>query len=39
MAKALQSLDETYGGIERYLLGPCGMSRTALNALKTALIT
>jgi protein-tyrosine phosphatase len=39
MAKALESLDETYAGIERYLLGPCGMSRPALNALKAALIT
>jgi protein-tyrosine phosphatase len=39
MARALEELDETYAGIESYLLGPCGMSPATLNALKTALVT
>jgi protein-tyrosine phosphatase len=39
MEKALMVLDETYGGIESYLLGPGRMSPVRLAALKTALAT
>lgn len=38
MAQALDELDETYGGIESYLLGPGGMRPAALAALRTALV-
>lgn len=39
MASALEHLDDSYVGIENYLLGPCGMSQMTLNALKAALVT
>lgn len=39
MAQALESLDETYDGIDGYLLGPCGMTSVRLSALSTALVT
>ena len=39
MAQALESLDETYDGIDSYLLGPCGMTSARLSALRTALVT
>lgn len=38
MATALSELDETYAGIDSYLLGPAGMSPGALDALRSALI-
>jgi hypothetical protein len=38
MATALAELDETYGGIESYLLGPCQMEPAALQAVKKVLI-
>jgi protein-tyrosine phosphatase len=39
MEKALMVLDETYGGIESYLLGPGRMSPVRLAALRAALAT
>ena len=39
MAKALDDLDRTYGGIESYLLGPGGMSPAAFHAFRAALVT
>jgi protein-tyrosine phosphatase len=39
LAEVLGDLDETYAGIERYLLGACGMSPATLCALKTALVS
>ncbi len=39
MAKALETLNESYAGAESYLLGPGGMSPATLNVLKTALLT
>lgn len=38
MARALRELDETYGGVEAYLLGPCGMNAAAVHALQTGLV-
>lgn len=38
LAQALGELDETYAGIEGYLLGPGGMRPTTLAALRTALL-
>lgn len=38
MAEALAGLDATYGGIDGYLLGACGLSRATLDRLKAALI-
>lgn len=38
MAAALSKLDQTYGGIESYLLGRGGMEPAALEAVKAALI-
>jgi protein-tyrosine phosphatase len=38
MATALAELDETYGGIERYLLGRCQMEPAALEAVQAVLI-
>lgn len=37
MAQALRELDQTHGGIERYLLGPAGMSPQTLTALRANL--
>jgi protein-tyrosine phosphatase len=37
MARALSELDGTYGGIESYLLGPCGMAQPAITALRESL--
>lgn len=37
MAQALQELDVAHGGIEQYLLGPCGMSQDTLTALRVNL--
>lgn len=39
MAHALRRLDDTYGGIETYLLGPGGMSKATLAGLRTALVS
>lgn len=39
MAQALDSLDETHGGIDSYLLGPGGMNFARLSALRVALVT
>jgi protein-tyrosine phosphatase len=39
MEEALTVLDETYGGIESYLLGPGGLSPVRLAALRTVLAT
>jgi protein-tyrosine phosphatase len=39
MAKALDELDETCGGIDSYLLGPCGLRTATLDALRAALIS
>jgi Tyrosine phosphatase family len=38
MAMALDDLDATYGGIDSYLLGPCGLSTGTLARLRAALI-
>lgn len=37
MAAALAELDDAYGGIDRYLLGPCGMDGQTLNTLRSSL--
>jgi protein-tyrosine phosphatase len=37
MAAALGQLDDTYAGIDNYLLGRCGMSQAGLDALRSAL--
>lgn len=37
MARALRELDQAYGGIERYLLGPAGLAPQALTALRANL--
>jgi protein-tyrosine phosphatase len=39
MAQALGELDETYAGIEGYLLGPGGMRPATLTALRAALVS
>jgi hypothetical protein len=39
MAEALGELDDTYGGIAGYLLGPGGMRPATLAALRTALLS
>jgi hypothetical protein len=39
LAQALSELDETYTGIEGYLLGPGGMRPDTLAALRTALLS
>ena len=39
MARALGKLDETYAGIEGYLLGPGRMRPAALAALRTTLLS
>jgi protein tyrosine/serine phosphatase len=38
MARALRELDQAYGGIGRYLLGPGGMSPRTLSALRASLV-
>ena len=38
MAQALRALDEEYGGIHRYLLGPAGLTPQTLDALRANLI-
>lgn len=38
MDRALQAVDEAHGGIDRYLLGPAGMSPQALAALRANLV-
>jgi hypothetical protein len=38
MAKTLDDLNETYAGIDSYLLGPCGMRPPTLYALNAALV-
>jgi protein-tyrosine phosphatase len=37
MADALRELDQAYGGVERYLLGPAGLTPPALHALRASL--
>jgi protein-tyrosine phosphatase len=37
MARALSELDDAYGGIESYLLGPCGIARPTITALRACL--
>jgi protein-tyrosine phosphatase len=37
MARALSELDDTYGGVESYLLGPCGMAQPTMTALRACL--
>jgi protein-tyrosine phosphatase len=37
MADALRELDQAYGGVERYLLGPAGLTPPALHALRATL--
>jgi protein-tyrosine phosphatase len=37
MAQALRELDEAHGGIRRYLLGPAGLTPSALDALRASL--
>jgi protein-tyrosine phosphatase len=39
MATALDELEETYAGIDNYLLGPAGMSSVALDELRSALVS
>jgi hypothetical protein len=38
MDQALREVDEAHGGIDRYLLGPAGMSPQALSALRANLV-
>lgn len=38
MARALAELDESWGGIGAYLLGPCGMAPGTLDALRANLV-
>lgn len=37
MARALSELDDTYSGIEPYLLGPCGIALETITALRNCL--
>lgn len=37
MAQALSELDDAYGGIEPYLLGPCGVAQETITALRGCL--
>lgn len=39
MARVLVELDETYAGIEGYLLGPGGMRTATLAALRAVLVS